>query len=68
MQCARWLAAWPAWLVIDGELRDRPDNNSAEARERTHLYNTSTLVALTIGCSSATGALRRVPGLGAVCP
>ncbi|MET1154870.1 hypothetical protein [Arthrobacter sp.] len=37
------------WLVIDGELWDRPDNNSAEARERSRLYNTSTLVTLTIG-------------------
>ncbi|PNH86201.1 hypothetical protein CXZ05_02135 [Arthrobacter sp. AFG20] len=38
-----------AWLVIDGELWDRPDDNSAEARERSRLYNTSTLVTLTIG-------------------
>lgn len=38
-----------AWLVIDGELWDRPDENSAEARERSRLYNTSTLVTLTIG-------------------
>ncbi|WP_262107599.1 hypothetical protein [Arthrobacter sp. Marseille-P9274] len=38
-----------AWLVIDGELWDRPDGNSAEARERSRLYNTSTLVTLTIG-------------------
>jgi hypothetical protein len=38
-----------AWLVIDGELWDRPDDNSAEARERSRLYNTSTLVSLTIG-------------------
>lgn len=37
------------WLVIDGELWDRPDDNSAEARERSRLYNTSTLVTLTIG-------------------
>ena len=33
-----------AWLVIDGELWDRPDGNSAEARDRSRLYNTSTLV------------------------
>ncbi len=37
------------WLVIDGELWDRPDNDSAEARERTRLYNTSTLLTLTTG-------------------
>ncbi|HKU09857.1 MAG TPA: hypothetical protein VJQ61_01310 [Sinomonas sp.] len=39
------------WLVIDGELWDRPDNDSAEARERSRLYNTSTLLTLTIGVS-----------------
>jgi hypothetical protein len=38
-----------AWLVIDGELWDRPDDNSAEAKERSRLYNTSTLVTLTTG-------------------
>jgi hypothetical protein len=38
-----------AWLVIDGELWDRPDDNSSEARERSRLYNTSTLVTLTTG-------------------
>src|SRR4051794_36109775 len=38
-----------AWLVIDGELWDRPDDNSAQARERSRLYNTSTLVTLTVG-------------------
>jgi len=37
------------WLVIDGELWDRPDDDSAEARERSRLYNTSTLVTLTAG-------------------
>ena len=37
------------WLVIDGELWDRPDDNSPEAREKSRLYNTSTLVTLTIG-------------------
>src|SRR4051812_6062243 len=35
------------WLVIDGELWDRPDDGSAQARERSRLYNTSTLVTLT---------------------
>jgi hypothetical protein len=38
-----------AWLVVDGELWDRPDDKSAEARERSRLYNTSTLVSLTVG-------------------
>jgi hypothetical protein len=37
------------WLVIDGELWDRPNDNSAEAKERSRLYNTSTLVTLTTG-------------------
>ncbi len=38
-----------AWLVIDGELWDRPDDSSSEARERSRLYNTSTLLTLTAG-------------------
>lgn len=38
-----------AWLVIDGELWDRPDDSSSEARERSRLYNTSTLLTLTVG-------------------
>ena len=38
-----------AWLVIDGQLWDRPDQDSAQARERSRLYNTSTLVSLTVG-------------------
>jgi hypothetical protein len=37
------------WIVIDGELWDRPDDNSTEARERSRLYNTSTLLTLTVG-------------------
>jgi hypothetical protein len=37
------------WLVIDGELWDRPDDESSAARERSRLYNTSTLLTLTIG-------------------
>ena len=37
------------WLVIDGKLWDRPDNDSAEARERSRLYNISTVVTLTSG-------------------
>jgi hypothetical protein len=35
-----------AWLVIDGELWDRPDDDSPQARERSRLYNASTLVTL----------------------
>jgi hypothetical protein len=38
-----------AWLVIDGELWDHPDDNSPEARERSRHYNISTLVTLTAG-------------------
>ena len=37
------------WLVIDGELWDRPEDDSPEARERSRLYNTSTLATLTVG-------------------
>lgn len=37
------------WIVIDGELWDRPDDDSTEARERSRLYNTSTLLTLTAG-------------------
>ena len=37
------------WLVIDGELWDRPDSDSPQARERSRLYNTSTLVTLSAG-------------------
>lgn len=37
------------WLVIDGELWDRPDDDSARAQERSRLYNTSTMVTLTLG-------------------
>ncbi len=38
-----------AWIVIDGELWDRPENDSAAARARSRLYNTSTLLTLTVG-------------------
>jgi hypothetical protein len=38
-----------AWLVIDGELWDRPNDNSAEAKDRSRLYNTSTLLTLSTG-------------------
>ena len=37
------------WIVIDGELWDSPEHDSAEARERSRLYNTSTLLTLTTG-------------------
>ncbi|MCW2792864.1 MAG: hypothetical protein JWO76_1962 [Nocardioides sp.] len=37
------------WLVIDGELWDRPDDDSAQARERSRLYNASTLLTLMTG-------------------
>jgi hypothetical protein len=37
------------WLVIDGELWDRPDDDSPRARERSRLYNASTLVTVTAG-------------------
>ena len=40
-----------AWLVIDGELWDRPEDDSPGARERSRLYNASTLVTLTVGVS-----------------
>ena len=38
-----------AWLMIDGELWDRPDDDSAQARGRSHLYNASTLLTLAVG-------------------
>lgn len=37
------------WLVIDGKLWDRPEDESPESRERSRLYNTSTLVTLSVG-------------------
>jgi hypothetical protein len=37
------------WLVVDAALWDRPEEDSAEARERSRLYNVSTLVSLTTG-------------------
>src|SRR3954452_8385782 len=46
-----------AWLVIDGELWDRPDDSSRQARERSRLYNASTLVTLTTGVLICYGAL-----------
>ncbi len=38
-----------AWLVIDGELWDRPDDESPQSRARSRLYNASTLLTLTAG-------------------
>jgi len=38
-----------AWLVVDGELWDRPDDDSTQARDRSRLYNASTVVTLTVG-------------------
>jgi hypothetical protein len=38
-----------AWLLIDGGLWDRPDDDSPEARERSRLYNASTLLTLMAG-------------------
>ncbi|MEU4195499.1 hypothetical protein AB0E69_26600 [Kribbella sp. NPDC026611] len=43
------IALVAAWLVIDGELWDRPDDDSPQARERSRLYNTSTLLTLLAG-------------------
>ena len=43
------IALFVAWLVIDGELWDRPDDSSEEARQRSRLYNISTLLTLTAG-------------------
>lgn len=46
-----------AWLVIDGELWDRPEDDSAQARERSRLYNASTMLTLTAGVLICYGAL-----------
>ena len=43
------LALVVGWLVVDGDLWDRPEDGSAQARERSRLYNASTLVTLTVG-------------------
>ncbi|MFJ4261606.1 hypothetical protein ACIPYU_04040 [Paenarthrobacter nicotinovorans] len=37
------------WLVVDAGLWDKADDNSAATKERSRLYNTSTLITLTIG-------------------
>jgi hypothetical protein len=46
-----------AWLVIDGELWDRPEDDSPQARERSRLYNASTVVTLMAGVLICYGAL-----------
>ena len=38
-----------AWLVIDGELWDWPDDDAPQARQRSRLYNASTVVTLMTG-------------------
>jgi hypothetical protein len=43
------VACLVAWIVVDGGLWDHPDDKSPEARERSRLYNASTLVTLTTG-------------------
>ena len=49
-----------AWLVIDGELWDRPDDESPQARERSRLYNASTLITLMAGVLTCYVALYAV--------
>ncbi len=43
------LALVVIWLVVDGELWDRPDDDSEEARDRSRLYNLSTVLTLSAG-------------------
>ena len=43
------LALIVGWIMVDGGLWDRPDTDSREARERSRLYNASTLITLTVG-------------------
>ena len=38
-----------AWLIVDAKLWDRPDDDSPQARERSRLYNASTVVTLLVG-------------------
>ena len=45
------------WLTVDGELWDRPDDDSAEARDRSRLYNISTIVTLSVGALICYAAL-----------
>src|SRR4051794_18881009 len=37
------------WIVIDGELWDRPDDDSPQALQRSRLYNASTVATLLAG-------------------
>ena len=37
------------WLLVDADLWDRPDDDSVHARDRSRLYNISTLLTLTAG-------------------
>lgn len=48
------------WLVVDGELWDRPDDDSPQARERSRLYNASTLATLMAGVLICYAALYAV--------
>lgn len=43
------IALVAAWLVIEGELWDRPDDDSPQARQRSRLYNKSTVLTLLAG-------------------
>ena len=45
------------WLVVDGGLWDHPDDESPEARDRSRLYNTSTLLTLSTGALICYAAL-----------
>lgn len=45
------------WLVVDAHLWDRPDDDSPSSRERSRLYNTSTLLTLTTGAVLCYGVL-----------
>ena len=46
-----------AWLTIDGNLWDRPDDDSPQARNRSRLYNASTLLTLLSGVAICYGGL-----------
>ena len=37
------------WLIVDAKLWDHPDDDSPQARERSRLYNASTVVTLLVG-------------------
>src|SRR5205085_4364384 len=38
-----------SWVVVEANLWDHPDDDTPQARERSRLYNASTLVTLTAG-------------------